>query len=119
MTFTEAAVNRDTVGRFAEKAGLPPEVSLGESPEEPEYDFTPPLKYTIPMHNMEAFCERVDKANRKLERAGIDERFTMTYTPEIRQEEDGSYTQVASVEMNQPVISHGDFQFLAYHEKQT
>lgn len=116
MTFTEAAVNRDTVGRFAEKTGLAPEISLGTSSEETEHDFTPPLKYTVPMHNLEAFRERVDKANRKLERAGIDERFTMTYTPEIRQEQDGTYTQVASVEMNQPVISHGDFRFLAYHE---
>lgn len=116
MTFNEAVVNRDTVGRFSEKTGLAPEISLDASDGEQEFDFTPPLKYTIPMHNLEAFRDRVDKANRKLERAGINERFEMTYTPEIRQEEDGSYTQVGAVELNQPVISHGDFRFLAYHE---
>jgi hypothetical protein len=117
MTFNEAVVNRDTVGRFSEKNGLAPEIFLDtdEHPDELD-DLAPALSYTIPMHNLEAFRDRIDKANRKLERAGIDERFKMTYAPEIRREEDGSFTQVASVELNQPVISHGDFRFLAYHE---
>lgn len=115
MTFSEAAVNRDTIGRFSDKTGLAPEISLGVEDEQ-DSDLSPALEYTVPMHNLEAFRERVDKANRKLERAGIDERFEMTYKPEIRQEPDGSFTQVASVELNQPVISHGDFRFLAYHE---
>lgn len=116
MTFNETEVNRDTVGRFSDKLGAAPEVLLEGVDDEPAYDWTPKLQYTIPAHNLPAFQERIEKANRKLERAGIDDRFDMTYDMQVRHEENGNITQVAVVDINRPTISLGDYNFLAYHE---
>lgn len=107
---------RDGIGRFSEKLGGAPEVALEGEFDEPEYDFTPKVQYTIPAHNLPAFQERIDKANRKLERAGIEDRFGMTYDMQVRHEGDGSITQVAVVDINRPTIALGDYNFLAYHE---
>lgn len=116
MTFNETEVNRDTVGRFSDKLGAAPEVLLEGVDDEPEYDYTPKLQYTIPAHNLPAFQERIDKANKKLARAGIDDKFDMVYDMQVRHEQDGSVTQVAVVDIDRPVIALGDYTFLAYHE---
>lgn len=61
---------------------------------------------------------RIDKANRRLERAGIDERFTIEWgDPEIREVQlDGGATvkrEFRQLTLSSPAISYGGYEFVA------
>lgn len=117
MTFDPTKQDRHLNGQFGERRGSDSDVTLDYSPEA-EAATEPPSSrtYTIPQHYVALFEERIAASNRKLERAGADERFTYTVKNSSRND-NGTIVQVADITLDQPTISIGDFDFLAYHQR--
>lgn len=68
--------------------------------------------FTITPNRRAAFMDRVEKANRKLERAGIEERFVVDFTERVVQDkESGEDFLVLDAKLNQPMISSGEWSF--------
>lgn len=117
MTFDSTKQDRHLNGQFGERRGSDSDVSLGYSPDADAIDETPPSRtYTIPQHYVQLFEERIAASNRKLERAGADERFTYTIQNSSR-DDNGTLVQVADITLDQPTIAIGDYDFLAYHRR--
>lgn len=117
MTFDSTKQDRHLNGQFGERRGSDSDVTLDYSPAEPTFDEAPPSRtYTIPQHYVPLFEERIAASNRKLERAGSDDRFTFTVKNSSRND-NGTIVQVADITLDQPTISIGDFDFLAYHQR--
>lgn len=78
--------------------------------------------YNIPADRMEEAQHRIDKANRKLERNGIEERFTIDVEYYYLADKDGhgmpSRTKYARIVMNKPSISHEGYSFLAVVDRE-
>lgn len=117
MTFDSTKQDRHLNGQFGERRGSDSDVSLDYSPDTDAIDETPPSRtYTIPQHYVQLFEERIAASNRKLERAGADERFTYTIRNSSRND-NGTIVQVADITLDQPTIAIGDYDFLAYHRR--
>lgn len=117
MTFDSTKQDRHLNGQFGERRGSDSDVSLDYSPDTDAIDETPPSRtYTIPQHYVQLFEERIAASNRKLERAGADERFTYTIHNSSRND-NGTIVQVADITLDQPTIAIGDYDFLAYHRR--
>jgi len=113
--FDGAPQPRDSDGKFGEKTGLAPEVDLGFPDSDDEWE-RPVARYLITAHNLEAFDARIAKANARLEKNGIAERFVpASMEREVRKNADGTETEVWAIELNQPSISHEGWEFQAYH----
>lgn len=76
-----------------------------------------PQQHRIPAENVEAFMNQIDKANRRLERAGIADRFAVEMETEWEH-----YTlptgvaaarEWATMTLNYPRLSYGDWEFTA------
>lgn len=102
-----------TGGEFAsnmhDEAVLPLEE---EEPPQPPYI---PI-YTVQVSHLGAFREKIDRANARLERAGVEDRFTMEYEERIIHREDGTLVQVADITLSKPRIKAGDWEFESTHE---
>lgn len=77
--------------------------------------------YDIPAHRLDEAKAQIAKANRRLEKAGIEERFTYdveTYVETRERQDDFGYSRIEHVErvrltLNQPDISYGGWTFVA------
>lgn len=117
MSFDPTKQDRHMNGQFGERRGSDSDVTLSGGSPETVYDETPPPRtYTIPQHYVPLFEERIAASNRKLERAGADERFTYTIKNSSR-DDNGTLVQVADITLDQPTIAIGDYDFLAYHRR--
>ncbi|WP_433673940.1 hypothetical protein [Microbacterium gorillae] len=103
-------------GQFAGKLNSAPTAGLNEQTEEAGWEWERP-SYRIPTGNLGILQERIDKANKRLQRAGIDERFTFTAERRIvRDERTGQEHTTNEVTLNTPRISAGDWRFDGVHE---
>lgn len=91
---------------------------LGAEPVEPEWEVPEPHKLTFPQNRLPHFVKAIEAANRRLERNGVDERFSFTKTERTVPVKgpDGNvraHIPCYDVEMNQPRIKLGDYQVAA------
>ncbi|EPD84214.1 hypothetical protein HMPREF1529_02279 [Microbacterium sp. oral taxon 186 str. F0373] len=99
-------------GQFREKANDAPDSELTA-----DVDDEPCNKWMILADRLLDFSKAVERENRRLERAGVDERFTFTHERKVWRDEHGRPWMVEAIELNRPRIAVGDWQFLAQHEK--
>ncbi|MGO1409808.1 hypothetical protein [Microbacterium sp.] len=117
-TFTDADHPRELsgTGRFAAKTHSVPEDDL--LPETMQEEHRPQPAYRIPASRLGEFQHRIDKANRRLERAGIVERFTFTSERRIVfDDRTGQPHETNEVTVNRPTISAGEWRFDGMHER--
>ena len=69
--------------------------------------------YSFPASRLEEAKKRIDKANRKLERAGVEERFTYTVEEYIEEDADGHKFAMVSLEMSNPKLKVSGWDFVA------
>lgn len=115
-TFVESEHPRGQVanaGQFREKVNSTPASEL--APEEPIDEPYRPV-WTVLADRVVNVQHAVDKANRRLERAGVTERFTFETTLRVEQDSQGRLWQVADVKLSRPAIAVGDWRFEAAHE---
>lgn len=100
-------------GEFAANEHDEAESSLASD----EYPYEPynPV-YTLLSQNVGAFRDRIDQANARLKRAGVDERFRFTSESRVIHREDGSIVEVVDITLEKPVISAGEWRFDSTHE---
>jgi|GEM_PF-1979287 len=105
-------------GQFAGKVNAAPKGELIEETEaEPDWGWGAPVTYRIPTANLSILQDRLDKANKRLARAGIEERFTFTAEPRtVHDEKTGLEYATNSVTLNTPRISAGPWKFDGVHE---
>jgi len=114
----ENARDRET-GRFGEHDHAQPELTLDDQPADEWDDWVPgPPVYDMPKSRLLEAVKRIERANRRLERAGIEERFTYE-TEEYIHQEDGDPVGIPAVRLtlNAPVISVSGWTFTAAHEE--
>lgn len=99
-------------GQFREVTNSAPTSDLTETE-----DVAEPGRYRILVDRLRDLGDAIEKANRRLQRAGVTERFEATWVERIWRDEDGRAWHVADVELNRPVISSGEWTFVASHEK--
>lgn len=117
-TFDESAHPRGqaaNAGQFREKADAAPNGVLGDGDAPEEY--TPNTTWRILADRLTDFDNAVQKVNRRLARAGVTERFSYTHERKVWRDEHDQPWVVEEVTLNRPVISSGNWQFLAQHEK--
>lgn len=120
MTAAQAAQqnNRHSDGRYAEKALDDPGTDvLGDTGPDWQAPWQA-TEYDIPTWGRQAAQAKIDKANKRLARAGIDERFEATWgEPQIRTgvREDGSEVsyEYQTLTLNHPVICYEGWEFVA------
>lgn len=76
-----------------------------------------PTTITFPASRLQEAEARIAKANRKLERSGIEERFTFTTEEFVETHEDGSRYQMIRLTLNTPTIKENGWQFIASVDK--
>lgn len=104
-------------GQFTEHARSAPELDDELDAPEPEPGLHPYV-YSIPTQNIGALRLRVGKANERLAKAGVAERFTYTITPRIvTHPRSGETYETNDVQLNTPRISAGDWKFDGVHEQ--
>lgn len=102
-------------GEFGEHAHTEPDIELGANAGD---DWEPhPTVYEMPVSALQDAKKRVDRANRRLERAGVDERFTMTVEEFIHVPKNQIIgVAAARVTLNAPVLSVEGWKFAGAHE---
>ena len=105
---------RDGDGRYSEMQHLDPGDLDLAGPGEPEFG----TRFDIPAWGVAEADARIAKANRRLERAGIDARFEATYSEPFLCKERGEGGREQSVEyvtltLNHPQISYDGWEFAA------
>lgn len=100
-------------GQFAATSRA--ESTVGLTADTPEQDAPQAPVVRVFAHNLGAVRKRVDDANRKLARAGIEERFTLE-TNTIVEHRDGIDVELIEVKLNAPQISYGGWQMTGTHE---
>jgi len=76
----------------------------------------PSQEYTIAPENFEKFKHIIEKANRRLAKAQIEERFTYILNNETIATGDGTYREVITAVLTKPVIKYNGWSFGAAHE---
>ncbi|SDH37466.1 hypothetical protein [Microbacterium sp. 77mftsu3.1] len=101
-----------TTGRFGDQTHSDPEMTLQAAPEEP---YNP--VYSMPKSMLPEAIKRIVRANRRLERAGVEDRFTYETEDYIHREE-GDPVGVAAVRLtlNAPTLKVQGWKFAAAHE---
>lgn len=115
---TQAEADRAFAKRMTEEQGLVTTLAkpkaAGNEPQERRYDML--------LERVLTAEASVEKANKRLARAGIIERFELTYEPyeTVVKEPDGSELLVerARVVLTRPLISYGGFKFLSRIEEE-
>lgn len=110
----EQARDRQT-GEFGEHQHSAPEAEL-VTEEEPEYVPAPPV-YRMPASHLPEAVKRIERANRRLARAGVEEQFEYEverylYVPE----NDVVAVNAVALTLSTPRISSGQWTFEAAHE---
>lgn len=106
-------------GQFAAKHGSAPTTPLTDSTRPAESAPSETARvYRIPADKFAAFLARIDEANRRLEKNGVQERFTYVKTSRtITDKHTGFMHQVHDVTLNTPSISCGDWKFTGAHTR--
>lgn len=73
--------------------------------------------YTFPASRLDEAIKRIDKANRKLERAGTEERFTYTTEEYIEEDDEGHKFSMVSLQISHPKINLAGWSFIASVDK--
>lgn len=116
MTFQETDVRRDAAGRFGEKHHSEPEVTLSIDPGEQDQEPQQP-SYHMRASRLPNALHRIDLANRRLARAGIEERFEADVHEYVRENPEGATaTAMAELTLNKPSISFGGWKFSTAHQ---
>lgn len=71
----------------------------------------------FPASKMEEAEKRIDKANRKLERAGIEDRFSYTTEEYIEHDKEGNAFTMVALSLSRPQISYNGWTFAAAVDK--
>lgn len=114
-TFEASAHPRGQVanaGQFREKVNDAPGEALSEATKPDGHS-----QWRILADRLIDFSKAVDKENRRLERAGVEKRFTFTHERKVWRDENGRPWVVEDITLNRPCIAVGNWQFLAQHEK--
>lgn len=98
-------------GEFAANEHDEAETGLVEQ-EYPEYTPT----YRVLSQNIGVFADRIDKANARLERAGVEERFTFEVDKKVITDGEGRMVEVADITLEKPSIKAGPWSFDSTHE---
>lgn len=69
--------------------------------------------YTFPASKLEEASKRLDKANRKLERAGVSERFTADIEHYIETDDEGNKFDMVRYQLNSPPLKVAGWDFVA------
>ena len=110
----EDARDRDS-GQFGEHAHSEPELTLSADEEE-LWEPGPPV-FAMPAYRLAEAIKRIDRANRRLERAGVAERFEYETEEYIHHPEDEPFgVPAVRLTLNAPRISSGEWTFTAAHE---
>lgn len=72
--------------------------------------------YTISPANIEKFTNAIAKANRRLERGGVAERFEYTLDAQYKSDGNGGYYEHVTATLTKPVIKHNGWSFAGAHE---
>lgn len=98
-----------TGGEFATITHTEADIALEQGEEWPE----PEQNHTFHMRSsrLGEAMERIEKANARLARAGIEARFTYTVQTYVKTSQTGVHTEMAAVELNQPVLSFDGWSF--------
>lgn len=115
MSFDASAHPRGqavNAGQFREKSNDSPVSELSGDDAEPRPD-----TWMILADRLLDFSKAVEKENRRLERAGVEDRFTFTHERKVWRDENGRPWMVEEIDLNRPRIAVGDWQFLAQHER--
>lgn len=122
MTTTDRAGNNHRGGgspeggQFTGRGNPRPDGALAVLDEEPDWEWQP-TRYRIPTANLGALRERLDRANKRLARAGVDERFTFTAERRlVHDERTGETYSTNDVTLNVPRITCGEWAFDGVHE---
>lgn len=73
--------------------------------------------YCFPSSKLDEAVKRIEKANRKLERAGVEERFTYTTEEYIEEDKDGNKYFMTKLEVSHPSIKASGWDFVAAVDK--
>lgn len=115
MSFDESLHPRGqtaNAGQFREVVNTAPASELSDTAEAPAGNH-----WRILADRLGDLSAAVEKANKRLERAGVEERFDFTFTKSVWRDEHDQPWMVADVELNRPTISVGAWDFVAAHEK--
>lgn len=105
----------DRQGRFDGHLRSDAESTLADEVPASTYE---PIIYRIPTSRLTALQAKLDKLNRRLAKAGIEERFAYDARPRIvHDERTGASHETNDVTINTPRISLGDWRFDSMHEK--
>jgi hypothetical protein len=107
-------------GQFREKEVSRPESALAADEPEwslPETDESYANEVVILIERLPDLEAAIAKANRRLAKAGVEEKFSFTWEQSIWKDGSDREWLVADVTISHPKISVGNWQFLAAHEK--
>ena len=82
-------------------------------PEEATTLEDPGVSYVFPAHKVEVAISRIEAANRRLERSGIEDRFTYDIDYGIGRTASGVPYKSATLTLNRPSISYNGWKFMA------
>jgi hypothetical protein len=100
-------------GQFAEMDRCDSDVDLHCEEEAP---FEQRLVFVIPTSRAAEAFARIDKANRRLERAGIDSRFEYETSETVEAAEDGRLTSVVTIAMNKMTIGQDGWNLVGVYD---
>lgn len=109
----ESAGGRFAVKPVSEASGGMDALSAS-APEVDDVEPAPLPTYVIPSWGRELAEKKIAAANRRLERAGIAERFGHEWSPDrIETDAEGATHSYATLTLSHPVISYGGWEFVA------
>jgi hypothetical protein len=103
-------------GTFTDKLQGAPELELAASTEDDSddgYEYNP--TYRLPDNLVELAVKKIDRANERLAKVGIDERFTYDLT-EVIEMRNGRQYLFSELKLNRPSISFGGWAFAGAHD---
>ena len=75
------------------------------------------MEYKVRKSSLPEALKRIDKANRRLERAGITERFEVTTREYLHRDENSAVlTEMVGLTLNRPSISYEGWAFVGAHQ---
>lgn len=98
-------------GQFAEMERDEADVELAENEQVPRV-----MKVTVPASRLRELLHRVELANKRLKRAGLDEKFTFETNETVAQRATGEWVAVTEVTFERPRIGHDGFSIVGVYD---
>jgi len=118
-TKVRVKAGRPAGGEFANREHQEASIELSEETfdEYPEFEQDPDhgRVFNIPAENVHLAMAQIDKANRRLERAGVDARFTVETELDTK-EIDGRHYEFARMTLNEPKLGFEGWEFTGAHQ---